>query len=204
MDGRDLSHEFSKARHSVAKKLAGKPKRKFSDVYWPFLALTLIADPVWMICDRGMDDQTTAQTVEVQQQFQQQLSALSSESAAEEKHDFVADLLLAEDLSEEQAGDFLKSFKETVGDPEAALGHEIGDIGDLRESRAAHPGDVQAIAQATVDAQTPENIAHGVDAVFSLIFMLWLMGRGTNYLLRRSETLRDWADEKPRNPKFKH
>jgi hypothetical protein len=204
MDGRDLSHEFSKARHGIAKKLTKKPKRKMSDVYWAMFALTLVADPVHIFCDRSMDDQTTAQTAEVQQQFQQQLSVLTAESAAEEKHDFVANLLLAEDLSEEQAGDFLKSFKETVGDPETVLGYRIGDIGDLRESRAENPGNVRAIAKATVDAERPENIAHVADFTLTMVFLLWLMGRGTNYLLRRSDTLKDWAKEKPRNPKFKH
>lgn len=204
MDGRDLSHEFSKARHSVAKKLTKKPKRKMSDVYWAMFALTLVADPVWMICDRGMDDQTTAQTVEVQQQLNEEFRMLGAEGTDEQKHDFVAKILLAEDLSEEQADDYLKMFKDAIGDPEEVLGYEIGDIGDLRESRAAHPGDVQAIAKATVDAETPENIAHVADFGLTMIFMLWLMGRGANYLFRRSDTLRDWADEKPRNPKFKH
>jgi len=204
MDGRNLSHEFSKVKHGVAKRLTREPKRKFWDVYLPLIALTLVADPVVLICDQSMDEQTTAQTAAVQQQFQDQFQLLSPESSADQKRDFVANLLLAEDLSEEQAGDFLKKFETAIGDPDAALGHEIGDIGDLRESRAAHPGDVGAIAQATVDAEIPENIARGFDAVFSLIFMFWLMGRGTNALLRKSDTLNDWAKEKPRNPKFKH
>ena len=116
----------------------------------------------------------------------------------------LANLLLAEDLSEKQAEDFLKEFKNNIGNPETALGYKIGDIGDLRESRAANPGDVGAIAKATVDAETPENIARGFDLVFTLVFMFWLIGRGTNALMRKSDTLQDWAKEKPRNPKFKH
>lgn len=204
MDGRDLSHEFSKVKHGVARRLTRAPKRKFWDVYMPLLALTLIADPVVLLTDSSPDEQTTAQTEQVQQQFQRQLQSMTAETPQEQQRDFIANLLLAEDLSEKQAEDFLKEFKNNIGNPETALGHEIGDIGDLRESRAAHPDDVQAIAKATVDAETPENIARGFDAVFSLIFMFWLIGRGTNALMRKSDTLQDWAKEKPRNPKFKH
>lgn len=204
MDGRDLSHEFSKVKHGVAKRLTREPKRKFWSVYTPLILLTVVADPVHIFCDRDADEQTTAQTEQVQQQFRQQLQSMTAETPQEAQRDFIANLLLAEDLSEKQAEDFLKEFKNNIGNPETALGHEIGDIGDLRESRAANPGDVKAIAKATVDAETPENIARGFDLTFTLVFMFWLMGRGTNALLRKSDTLQDWAKEKPRNPKFKH
>lgn len=204
MDGRDLSHEFSKVKHGVARWLTRAPKRKFWDVYMPLLALTLIADPVVLLTDSSPDEQTTAQTEQVQQQFQRQLQSMTAETPQEQQRDFIANLLLAEDLSEKQAEDFLKEFKNNIGNPETALEHEIGDIGDLRESRAAHPDDVQAIAKATVDAETPENIARGFDLMFTLVFMFWLIGRGTNALMRKSDTLQDWAKEKPRNPKFKH
>jgi len=149
-----------------------------------------------------MDEQVTAQTVEVQAQFQEQLGTLSPTSDAADQRQFVTDILLADDLSEQQAGDFLEAFKDNVDQNFA--GYEIGDIGDLRESRAAHPDDAQAIAQATVDAESADRPWLLFDFAFTLLFLGWAVGRGGKALFRKSDTLQRWADDTPRHPRFKH
>jgi len=202
MDSQDLEYEFSQAKHVVGKRLTKKPKHEFWAMYLPLYALTIVAGMPHDFMDADMDDQVTAQTVEVQAQFQEQLNSLSPTSDAADQKQFVTDLLLADDLSEEQAGDFLDAFKKNVDQNFA--GYEIGDIGDLRESRAAHPDDAEAIAQATVAAEDADRPWLLLDFAFALLFLGWAVGRGSNALFRKSKTLQRWADDTPRHPRFKH
>ncbi len=203
MDKYELQHGFEKVRHKVAKGLTKKPKYKFWDVYFPLFALSMSAAIPLAIVEEKPDREVTGQTEVVQQQLAERLALKSSETPLEQQRNFLHDVILAEDLSEGQARDMIREFNRNIGSVSEALGERVTGFGHLREARAENPGDPEAILKNMAEAEKPANTLRGLDGVLSLIFLAWLMGRGAKYGLRRTQ-LREWGEEAPRNPKYKH
>jgi len=145
------------------------------------------------------DKVTNDHTAAVQEQLQTQFSALAVKPVIEEERAFLESLLRAEDLSERQTVDMLGDFDKTYGSYADVLGYRIGNIGDLRESRAAvGTEDIQKLAAYNLEQSADEEFIR-TSAMTMALMMIPLAFLGLLPAFRR-ESERD----KPRNPKFKH
>lgn len=203
MDKYDLQHSFETMRHKAAKRITKEPKLSFNELNWmillPMMSVSVIPQ---MFVEEWTDDQTTDATIEVEQQFQERLSSITADTP-EIAQSFIGDVLLAEDLSEDQADDILNALKDRAGDVDEIAGYEIGNIGDLRECRVEN-NTASDIAACTVEQEKDDNFVRGMDISLTFLALLIAMGRGAGTLARRSENVQRWGGKQPSHPKFRH
>lgn len=194
IDKSQLKYKFSKAKHGAASAIVKHPVM-FIGAFFTVMMGTSVTESV---LKADLDEQTTAQTAAVQQELQQQFALLGGDNQDGQRN-YLEDILTAEDLSEQQAYDMLRDFEESHDtDIEDVLGYNIGNIGDLRESRAEIGTDnMQQLAEYNKEKSKDENIVGGIyDFV---IFPLWIL-----LCINGLSGFRAAARNKPKNPLYKH
>lgn len=194
IDKTQLKYKFSKAKHGAASAIVKHPVM-FIGAFFTVMMGTSITENV---LKADLDQQVTEQTATVQQELQQQFTQLTADNQDQQRN-YLENILTAEDLSEKQAYEMLRDFEKSQDtDIEDVLGYEVGNIGDLRESRAAvGTDDMKALADYNNDQGTDEKIVGGVyDFV---IFPLWIL-----LCMNGLSGFRSMARNKPKNPLYKH
>jgi len=195
IDKSQLKYKFSKAKHGAANAIVKHPVLFIG----AFLTAMTGVSVTESVLKADLDKQTTEQTASVQQELQQQFALLAeAPDDRERQRSYLENLFQAEDLSEKQTYDMMRDFEKTYTSTERVLGYDIGNIGDLRESRAEVGTDnMQTLADYNDDKSTDENIAGGIyDFV---IFPLWML-----LIMNGISGFRRMAREKPKNPLYKH
>ena len=195
IDKTQLKYKFSKAKHGAAKAVVKHPVMFIG----AFLTVMTGVSVTESILRTDLDQQTTEQTAVVQQQLQQQFAQLAEAPEDQDRQRaYLEDLFQAEDLSEQQTYDMMRDFEKTYTSTERVLDYDIGNIGDLRESRAEVGTDnMKALADYNDDKSTDEKIAGGVYNF--LIFPMWLL-----LCMNGLSGFRAAARKKPQNPLYKH
>jgi len=195
IDKTQLKYKFSKAKHGAAKAIVKHPI-VFIGAFFTVMTGVSVTEG---ILKADLDQQTTEQSAVVQQELQQQFALLAEAPEDQDRQrSYLEDLFQAEDLSEQQTYDMMRDFEKTYTRTERVLGYDIGNIGDLRESRAEVGTDnMQALADHNDEKSTDENIAGGLyDFV---IFPLWIL-----LCINGLSGFRSAARNKPQNPLYKH
>jgi hypothetical protein len=195
IDKTQLKYKFSKAKHGAANAIVKHPVM-FIGAFCTVMIGTSITESV---LKADLDQQTTEQTAVVQQQLQQQFGLLAEAPEDQDRQrSYLENLFQAEDLSEKQTYDMMREFEKTYTHTERVLDYDIGNIGDLRESRAeVGTDDMQQLADYNNDKSTDEKIVGGVyDFV---IFPLWIL-----LCMNGLSGFRAAARNKPKNPIYKH
>ena len=209
MDSRDIKYKFDQVKHKAAKTLSKKdsPFFSFNGIAYTsaMLATNLLFFGTVMV-DNELDTQTTENTDVVAQELVDEYNALLTDGDTDPDLDahkaFMDNLVLAEDISETQMKELLDIYQEVHGDVQDMVGYELGSIDDLREVRAelGEGATAEEVAAATVEAQQKEDIMDGVHMGAFSVFILLFAG----ILVGKSRSVRRSAENKPRNPLFKH
>lgn len=195
IDKSQLKYKFSKVKHGAANAIVKHPVL-FIGAFCTAMVGTSVTESV---LKADLDEQTTEQTVAVQQQLQQQFALLAETPEDQNRQRaYLENLFQAEDLSEKQTYDMMRDFEKTYTSTERVLGYDIGNIGDLRESRAeVGTENMQALADYNDEKSTDEKIVGGIyDFV---IFPLWIL-----LCMNGLSGFRAAARNKPKNPLYKH
>lgn len=195
IDKSQLKYKFSKAKHGAATAIVKHPVLFIS----AFCAAMVGTSVTESVLKTDLDQQTTEQTAAVQQQLQSEFALLAdAPDDTERQRRYLENLFQAEDLSEQQTYDMMRAFEKTYTRTERVLEYDIGNIGDLRESRAeVGTDDMKALADYNNDKSTDEKIVGGIyDFV---IFPLWIL-----LCMNGLSGFRAAARNKPKNPLYKH
>lgn len=195
MDSLDAQHKLSIAWHKTAKFMSADIDTWRNRSILCAMSMAMVAPFFHPDPDKITNDNTAA----MQEQLQAEFTALAANGGLEQQRDFLQDLLRADDLSERQTADMLGDFHKAYGSYTDVLGYRIGNIGDLRESRAAvGTEDMQKLAAYNLEQSADEDFIR-MTAITTALMMIPLAFLGLLPAFRR-EAGRD----KPRNPKFKH
>lgn len=207
MDSRDIKYKFDQVKHKAAKTLSKKDSPFFSLNGVVYTSAMLAANLMFfgsVMVNNDLDTQTTENTDMVAQELAAEYNALLTDETPDRvaHKTFMDKLVLAEDLSETQMNDLLDIYQTTYGDVQDMVGYELGSIDDLREVRAelGEGATAEDVAAATVDAQQTEDMMKDIHTGALVVFLLLFSGA----MVGRAKSVRRSAEEKPRNPLFKH